>query len=350
MNQHILESQAYQKWFTSRFPVTTFTNQMKWYSTEKQQGLENYTIADAMVKFAKEHSISIRGHNIFWDDPKYQPDWVKTLSVDELKAATEHRINSIVTRYAGDLIHWDCVNENLHFRFFEDRLGENVTGEFFSETHRLDPEPVIFMNEFNTLEFAGDEVVGPVNFKKKIEEILSFPGNDRLMGGIGLQGHFGIGHPNLVFMRAGLDILATAGLPIWLTEVSVGRDTDQNQQAQHLEDVLREAYAHPAVQGIVMFSGPAAAGFNETTLTDMDFNNTPNGDVIDKLIGEWRSDIQGAETDSEGLFDVALFSGEYEVTVTHPHPHGDKSSAPSRIQVPGVEVHNKGPLHLLVMD
>lgn len=99
MNYHILESKAYQEWFRSRFPVTTFTNEMKWYSTEKQQGQENYTIADAMVKFTKEHNISIRGHNIFWDNPIYQPRWVKNLTGDELRVAAERRINSVVSRY-----------------------------------------------------------------------------------------------------------------------------------------------------------------------------------------------------------------------------------------------------------
>ncbi|OWM64783.1 hypothetical protein CDL15_Pgr028500 [Punica granatum] len=336
MNYHILESEGYREWFASRFPVTTFTNEMKWYSTEKQEGHENYTIPDAMVKFAKEHNISIRGHNIFWDNPKYQPEWVKNLTGDKLRVAAEQRINSVVSRYAGDLIHWDCVNENLHFRFYEDNLGENATAMYFGKTHSLDPKPIIFMNEYNTIEYSDDKAAGPVNFKKKIEEILSFPGNNEgLEAGIGVQGHFGSGQPNLAYMRASLDILATTGLPIWLTEVSVARDPNQTenvqQQAQHLEDVLREAYAHPAVQGIIMFAGPAAAGFNDTTLVDLSFNNTPSGDVVDKLIREWKSDVPGAGTDSEGFFETSLFYGEYEVSVTHPHTKN--SYASSRIDV-----------------
>ncbi|KAK7367982.1 hypothetical protein VNO80_10003 [Phaseolus coccineus] len=38
---------------------------------------------------------------------------------------------------------------------------------------------------------------------------------------IGLQGHFAIGQPNLAYMRSSLDLLATTGLPIWLTELTV---------------------------------------------------------------------------------------------------------------------------------
>ena len=36
---------------------------------------------------------------------------------------------------------------------------------------------------------------------------------------IGLESHFGV--PNLPYIRASLDTLAAAGLPIWLTEVDV---------------------------------------------------------------------------------------------------------------------------------
>ena len=45
-------------------------------------------------------------------------------------------------------------------------------------------------------------------------------------------------------------------------------------QAQQLEDILREGYSHPAVKGIIMFAGPAAANFMEMPLADINFNNT----------------------------------------------------------------------------
>lgn len=99
-----------------------------------------------------------------------------------------------------------------------------------------------------------------------------------------------------------------------------------------MEEILREAYSHPAVEGIIMFSGPAAAGFNDTTqLADHNFNNTAAGDVVDKLIDEWRSNIIDAKTDSQGVFETTLFHGEYEVTVTN--PSNSNNSISSRIKV-----------------
>ncbi|KAF3963221.1 hypothetical protein CMV_012369 [Castanea mollissima] len=316
MNYRILESTDYQNWFASRFKFTTFTNEMKWYGTEKIQGQENYTVPDAMVKFSKQNGISIRGHNIFWDNPKQQPNWVKSLSSDDLRKAVEKRINSVVSRYRGQLIAWDVVNENLHFRYFEDKLGENASAVFYSKAYQLDPNTNMFMNEYGTIN-GGDEKASPANYKKKIEEILQYPGNEKILLAIGLQGNFGSGQPNLAYMRSSLDILGATGLPIWLTEVSVGVAKDIDQ-AQHLEDILREGYSHPAVKGIVMFAGPIAANFKEMPLADTNFKNTPAGDVVDKLLHEWKHcQAQEFTADDKGFVDVLLFHGDYNVTVQH---------------------------------
>lgn len=315
MNYHIINSTDYQNWFTLRFKYTTFTNEMKWYTTEKIQGQENYTVADAMVRFAQQNGICIRGHNIFWDNPVYQPHWVKNLTLEELQNAADQRIKSVVSRYAGQLIAWDVMNENLHFSFFEDKLGKNASAEYYARAYQLDPDTTMFLNEYNTIEYSSDEKANPFNYKTKLDEILSYPGNQGISAGIGLQGHFGSGQPNLAYMRSCLDILGSTGLPIWLTEVDVGKDPNQ---AEYLEQVLREGYSHPAVKGIIMFVGPANAGFNSTVLADEDFKNTPAGDVVDKLIDEWKFQTTEIKADGKGSIEIPLFHGDYNITVKDP--------------------------------
>ncbi|XP_058739107.1 endo-1,4-beta-xylanase 5-like [Vicia villosa] len=315
MNHYILSNSDYQKWFVSRFKYTTFTNEMKWYSTEKIQGKEDYTIPDAMLQFAKENGISVRGHNVLWDSPNRQPHWDLTLSPDELRVAAENRLKSVVSRYKGQLIAWDVVNENVHFHFFEDKLGENISAEYYSAAYRLDPNTKMFLNEYNTIEFSGDKDASPANYVKKLKEIQQFPGTAGIPLAIGLQCHFSTGVPNLAYMRSGLDLLAATGLPIWLTETSVD---PQPNQAVYFEQILREGFSHPAVQGIVMFVGPKQAGFNSTLLADANFKNTAAGDVVDKLIREWGTGPQTAIADSRGIIDISLHHGDYDVTVTHP--------------------------------
>lgn len=221
----ILENESYQKWFTSRFPATTFDNEMKWYFTEKTRGHENYTTADTMLAFFKRHGISVRGHNIFWDNPTENLPWVRSLSPEELVEASVNRIVSLMLRYAGKVIAWDVMNENLHFSFFEDRIGENASSIFYSFAQELDPVTTMFMNEYNTLEYPEDLRATPSKYIEKIKEIKGYKGTAIKVVGIGLQGHFG--KPNIPYVRACLDVLATTNMPIWLTELDVKRGPHQ---------------------------------------------------------------------------------------------------------------------------
>ncbi|XP_016650434.1 PREDICTED: LOW QUALITY PROTEIN: endo-1,4-beta-xylanase F1-like [Prunus mume] len=225
----------------------------------------------------------------------------------EQRKAAVKRIDSVVSRYGGQLIAWDVVNENLHFRFFEDNLGENASVAFYSTAQQLDPGTIMFLNEYNTIEYPLDQEASAANYTKKLQEILSYPGNANLSARIGLQGHFGSSPPNLAYMRSTLDMLGATRFPVWLTEVDVQKGPNQ---AQYLEEIPREGFSHPAVEGIIMFVDPLAAGFNVTTLADKNFKNTPAGDVVDKLLDEWKFGTQETTTDDEGFTNISLFHGD----------------------------------------
>ncbi|KAF2582683.1 hypothetical protein F2Q68_00006503 [Brassica cretica] len=219
VESNILGNQAYQDWFTKRFTVTTFGNEMKWYSTEVVRGKEDYSTADAMVRLFQQHGIAIRGHNIIWDNPIYQPSWVNALSVSDLYNAVKRRVFSVVTRYKGQLAGWDVVNENLHFSFLESKFGPKASYNVFAQAHALDPKTTMFMNEYNTLEQPGDPVATPARYLQKLRELQSIHVAGNIPLGIGLQCHFST--PNIPYMRSAIDTLAATGLPIWLTEVDV---------------------------------------------------------------------------------------------------------------------------------
>ncbi|RZS16671.1 hypothetical protein BHM03_00048704 [Ensete ventricosum] len=306
----ILENKAYQSWFTSRFTVTTFENEMKWYSNERDQGKEQYAEADAMVAFAKQHGIAVRGHNVVWNDPQDVQSWVRSLPRKQLRRAVNRRFNSVMRRYRGRVVAWDVVNESVHFSYFESRLGQNASSVFYKRAHQLDLNALMFLNDFNTLEVPVDGNVTPAKYLQKLRQIQSFGHVPRMA--IGLEGHFGT--PDIAYMRSALDKLAGANVPIWLTEVDVAHPN----QAKYLEEVLREAYSHPAVQGIVIWGAWHPEGCWRMCLTDNNFKNLPAGDVVDKLIFEWRSANVAATTDADGLLRAELFHGEYKITITHP--------------------------------
>ncbi|KAF5187356.1 endo-1,4-beta-xylanase-like, partial [Thalictrum thalictroides] len=329
MNKNILTNTAYQNWFTSRFALTTFENEMKWYVNEAYPGKEDYSVSDAMLQFAKQHGIAVRGHNIFWDDETYQLWWVKSLSSDKLRAATEKRINSVVSKYAGQVIAWDVVNENLHFSFFEERLGKKFTPIMFEKAHQIDSKATMFLNDYNTIEESRDRKSTPTQYIQKIREIQSSLANKNVPLAIGLEGHFGV--PNIAYMRSALDTLAATGLPIWLTELDV---KEHPKQAEYLEEILREAHSHPAVKGIILWTAWLPNGCYRMCLTDNNFKNLPTGDVVDKLISEWTHKNLVGTTNNNGFFETSLFHGDYEVEITHPNTN---SSLAQNFKVSAIE-------------
>ncbi|KAH9602290.1 hypothetical protein KSS87_012968, partial [Heliosperma pusillum] len=321
INKDIVNNTSYQDWFTSRFTVTAFGNEMKWYSTEKTQGIEDYSISDAMLQFCDTKNISVRGHNIFWADPSYQPDWINyQTTAQALKEASDKRMLSVVSRYKGRVIAWDVENENLHFQFYEDKLGENASAEFYAKTYEIDQKPLLFMNEYNTVEYSVDRSAIPAKYARKLKSIVSYyremHNNITLPMGIGLQARYLPGQPNLVYMRAGMDYLASMGFPLWLTEVFLMKGENQEY---YLEDVLREGYSHPAVQGIVIWPTPPSTADSQMCLTDQNFKNTPNGDIVDRLIKEWSSKPLEMTANLQGFSEAMLLHGDYEVSVRHPN-------------------------------
>ncbi|CAM0902137.1 unnamed protein product [Alopecurus aequalis] len=330
MSQEILSNRKYQQWFTSRFTVTTFENEMKWYSTEISPGREDYSVPDAMLRFAQSHGIAVRAHNIFWDDPATQMGWVKALNADQLRAATAKRMKSVMSRYAGKVIAWDVVNENVHYHYFEDRLGSVADAGFYRSAHAMDGTALMFMNDFNTLEQPGDPNALPRKYLQKLSQIKGNGNGARLA--VGLEGHFSA-NPNIPYVRAALDAMAQAGVPIWLTEIDVVPGPDH---ARHLEEVMREVYAHPAVHGIVLWTPWHATGCYVMCLTDNNFNNLPVGDVVDMLIGEWRTRSHVATADADGYYEAELFHGDYKVSVAHP-----AAAANSTVVVHSLSVHKE---------
>ncbi|KAB1208368.1 Endo-1,4-beta-xylanase [Morella rubra] len=314
INKNILTNTAYQNWFTSRFKVTVFENEMKWYTNEVSPGNEDYTDADAMLQFVKQRNIAVRGHTVLWEDPQFIQGWVASLTQSDLANAVNKRINSIVSRYKGELIAWDVVNENLHFWFFESKLGESASASFYNLAQSVDGNTTLFLNEFNTIEENLDDKSKPDKYLQKLSQIQSFPRQNVLRLGIGLQGHFGK-PPNLPYIRAAIDTLASASLPIWITELDVARDFGEQTQAQYLEQILRELHAHPRVNGIMLWSAWAPGGCYRMCLTDNNFNNLATGNVVDKLMQEWGFTASVGTTDADGFFETSLSHGDYTVKI-----------------------------------
>lgn len=310
INTSVIQNPAFVDFFTNHFDWAVFENELKWYHTEAQQGQLNYGDADSLLDFCDRHGVRVRGHCIFWSVEGDVQQWVKNLQGrDQLMAAVQARLRGLVSRYAGRFPHYDVNNEMLHGRFFRDRLGDDVPALMFTEAARIDPAAKLFVNDYN-VECGNDPNATP---EKYVELISSLQHGGAAVGGIGLQGH--VSNPVGEVICGALDRLATTGVPIWFTELDVA-EQDEGLRAQDLEVVLREAYAHPAVEGVVLWGFLQGAMWRQNAwLVNADGTVNEAGQMFVNLQKEWKTDARGS-VDGDGNFKFRGFHGTYVVEVT----------------------------------
>ncbi|XP_064992982.1 endo-1,4-beta-xylanase 2-like isoform X2 [Musa acuminata AAA Group] len=308
INRSNIENEDFVDFFLKNFNWAVFGNELKWYHTESQQGKFNYKDADELLDFCHKHGKQTRGHCIFWEVEDAIQPWVQSLDSNDLMIAVQNRIRGLLSRYRGKFRHYDVNNEMLHGSFYQDRLGKDIWAYMFQEAHQLDPSAILFVNDYN-VEDGCDSKSTP---EKYIQQILDLQERGAPIGGIGIQGH--ISHPVGEIICDALDKLAILGLPIWFTELDVSAENEYIR-ADDLEVILREAFAHPAVEGVLLW------GFWElftcrdhSHLVDAEGNINEAGKRYLALRQEWLSHADG-NIDTQGEFRFSGYHGTYTVDI-----------------------------------
>ncbi|KAJ7554029.1 hypothetical protein O6H91_06G123100 [Diphasiastrum complanatum] len=308
INRYSLDNQDYVDFFLKHFNYTVFENELKWQWNEPSQGTYNYADADALCDFCSSHDIPVRGHCIFWEVEHNVQTWLKNLSKNDLAMAVQNRVVDLVSRYYGQFQHYDVNNEMLHGNFYTSKLGPEIIPHMFQLTHQFDPSAVLFVNDYH-VEDGRDADSSPEEYILQIQNLLS---QGALVGGIGLQGHSNV--PIGAILCQTLDKLSVLGLPIWLTEVDVS-SSNEFVRADDLEVVLREAYGHPEVEGIILWGfWEGCMSRDKAHLVNCDKTLTEAGKRFIDLKEEWMSNFVG-NSDAQGQIQFRGFYGSYTVTV-----------------------------------
>ncbi|CAN1758090.1 Endo-1,4-beta-xylanase 1 [Linum perenne] len=308
-----LDNDKFVKFLLDNFNWVVFGNEMKWSWTEPEQGKFNYKEADEMLEFCTTHNLKVRGHCIFWEVESRIQSWVTSLNQTSLTNAVHSRLNDLLTRFKGKFSHYDVNNEMLHGSFYQDRLGYDIRANMFKTAHQLDPSATLFVNDYH-IEDASDVHSTPELYAR---QVLDLREQGAKVGGIGVQGHIEV--PVGTIVSSALDKLATLGIPIWLTELDVS-SVNEFIRADDLEVMLREAFAHPAVEGVVLW------GFWElymsrknAHLVDVSGKINQAGKRFLSLKKEWMSEANGS-INEKGEFKFRGFHGTYDVqfvTLSH---------------------------------
>jgi GH35 family endo-1,4-beta-xylanase len=311
----------YKEVFLENFNAAVTENALKWHSMERRKGEIDYSTVDAILAWTTEHDIPLRGHNVFWGVPNMVQPWLKQLDDATLRETLKARALDVARRYRGRFAEYDLNNEMLHGNFYEQRLGPGITRDMADWMRQEDPQAVLYLNDYDIL--TGRRL------DDYLVQIRKFLDQGVPIGGIGVQGHLHGDSFDPAVLQKGLDRLAVFKLPVKITEFNfpgqrskyyakrgaVLSDAEEQAKAKALTDYYRICFAHPGVEGILMWGFWEGANWIPvSSLYRRDWSPTPAALTYrDLVFKQWWTSWRG-QADAQGRCEVRAFFGRHRVT------------------------------------
>jgi endo-1,4-beta-xylanase len=238
--------------FVAYWNQVTPENAGKWGSVENTRDVMNWTELDTAYRLAKDNGFPFRMHTLIWGNQ--QPAWIESLPPAEQLEEIEEWFAAVAQRYPGiDFI--DVVNEPLHDPpdgpgdgAYIEALGGAAGWEWVLRSFRLArqyfPNAQLGLNEFSVTNNTTD--------MRRYIEIIQLLQAEELIDVVGVQGHAFSTRVPASTTIANLDLLATTGLPIHVTELDIDGPTDEGQLADY-QRIFPAFWEHPAVRGITLW-------------------------------------------------------------------------------------------------
>ena len=316
------DKKQFEEKFLQNFNSAVTENAVKWATMERQKGQPNYSVIDGILAWTEANQIPLRGHNLFWGIEKFIQPWVKELSDEELELTIKNRAENVAARYKGRFVEYDLNNEMVHGNYYEDRLGADITKRMAEWSQNGDPEIKLWLNDYDIL--TGKKL------PEYMAQIRLLLGQGVPIAGIGVQGHLHAETFDREQLKNALDSIAQFNLPIRVTEFNMPgqrskyyddrnlklTDEEEVQKANELVDYYKICFAHPAVEGILMWGFWEGANWIPvSSLYKRDWSPTPSAEAYRKLIfNEWWTKEEG-KVNRKGELSVPAFFGKYKVTV-----------------------------------
>jgi endo-1,4-beta-xylanase len=330
----------YEEKFLANFNCAVTENAVKWPSMEREKGEVDYSVVDALLAWSEKHDIPLRAHNLFWGIERFIQPWVKEMNDEELRKALQNRAETVTRRYKGRFAEYDLNNEMIHGNYYEERLGPEITKLMAQWAHNGDPDAKLYLNDYDIL--TGNKL------SEYMAHIRRFLNQDVPIAGIGVQGHLHAETFDRNELRRAFDSMAIFGLPIRVTEFNMpGQRSKYHRErimtmtpeeeelnAKELVDYYKICFAHPAVEGILMWGFWAGANWIPvSSLYQRDWSLTRTGEAYRNLIfKEWWTSKSG-KADKKGTFTVPAFYGKYKITVNGVSKEVDLSKAKGKVLV-----------------
>lgn len=334
------DKKQFEEKFLSNFNSAVTENAVKWATMERRKGEVDYSVIDGILNWTEANNIPLRGHNLFWGIPEFIQPWVKELSDEELERTLKNRAETVTARYRGRFVEYDLNNEMVHGNYYEDRLGADITKKMAEWSQNGDPAIKLFLNDYDIL--TGKKLP---EYMTQIRRLLK---QGVPIAGIGVQGHLHAETFDRIQLKNALDSLAQFNLPIRVTEFNMPgqgskyyedrklklTDAEEVHKATELVDYYRICFAHPAVEGMIMWGFWEGANWIPvSSLYKRDWSPTPAAEAYRNLIfKEWWTMEQG-KIKRKGELSVQAFFGKYKITVDGLTKEVDLTKANGKVEV-----------------
>ncbi len=245
-------------------------NAGKWGSCEPTRDNYDWADLDEMYNYAIANDIPFKQHVFVWGTQ--QPEWIAGLSIAEQRDEIEEWYSDFAARYPKTAI-IDVVNESLEGHAPDlgflaamgghndgasqpflaanaDKYGPYNTGwDFiifaFAKARHYFPNAQLVLNDYNIINDVAN-----INAHLEIVKILKDRG---LIDVVGFQGHdFSMNNLSASQLQKNLDLLASAGLPVHLTELDMSAPTPEALKLLY-EEKFPVIWEHPAIEGVTLW-------------------------------------------------------------------------------------------------
>lgn len=226
-----LEDSAYGLLYKKETNIITTDWALKFDNLRQTESAFDFTDADAILAFARNNNLLMRGHTLIWNENL--PAWLKSKSLTEIAKIFDQHIDTVAARYAGKLHSWDVVNEPFwpdHGQIMGLRdgpwlqaLGPDYIARAFKRVYAIDKTARLCLNEAHCeiLNSWGEQI------RPRLLDLV-----DRLLQqgvpvhAVGLQAHL---QPQWAYNDNALEFfvrqLAARKIDIYITEIDVNDES-----------------------------------------------------------------------------------------------------------------------------
>jgi endo-1,4-beta-xylanase len=245
-----LRDDAFTRVLVEQCSVVVAENAMKFGSLRPTPDGFRFDDADALVAFAQQHGIKVRGHNFVWHE--MLPAWFAgTVTRENARKVLTGHILAVGGRYKGKIQSWDVVNEAIHVEDgrpdglrkspWLELVGPEYLEVAYRTARQADPAAKLTYNEYgieSDSESDGKKRAATLALLKRLKA-QGVP-----LDALGIQSHIAAGS-KATYGKGLRELIAAAqelGLEVYLTELDVNDGGIQEDDVSVRDRAVAEVY------------------------------------------------------------------------------------------------------------